>query len=131
METYFAPIHGGCSTLDSSDSRRKLEALHREQDERAAAVNFLRAEFARALQAREPMAPAAFSPRRWPKQYPHKGTRVPFVWEVIHDALDYGDFPQRVAQLVMDSASGKGSQRDAQALMEEVGAAWSEWEVLL
>jgi hypothetical protein len=49
--------------------------------------------------------------------------------EVLFDALDYKDYIQRAMQVLLNAANGKGTQRDAQMLLEEVAASWAGRQV--
>jgi hypothetical protein len=50
--------------------------------------------------------------------------------QVLEDELDYRDFKQRALVILANAAAGRGTQRDAQKLLEDMGAhyAWMNAE---
>lgn len=45
--------------------------------------------------------------------------------QVLEDAMQYRDFWPRALVILANAAAGRGTQRDAQQLIEEVGAHWA------
>lgn len=121
---------GGVSTLDSAATRRALDAMHSEADEHDAAVRYLREQFLAAAQRCDAQVIATFagtttdfSKRLDGGGY---GRRAQTVGEVVHDAVDNRKFRDRAMQILMNAAAGRGTQRDAQQLLDELAAHWAE-----
>lgn len=70
---------------------------------------------------------ALFAPRV--RDNKNGGTCMQTMGEVLFDALDYKDYIQRAMQVLLNAANGKGTQRDAQMLLEEVAASWAGRQV--
>jgi ribulose-5-phosphate 4-epimerase/fuculose-1-phosphate aldolase len=100
----------------------RMAAMDDEERERAAHVEQLKAEYAKAV-AGDVSLPAYFAPRSWASH------GVPAVHQVIADSLDRADFMQRAMAILAAAAAGRGTQRDAQVLLAEAGASWADAEV--
>jgi hypothetical protein len=101
-----------------------LARLNAEDAIRANIEEHLRAEFMRALQG-SLHSPATFAPRK------HMGVvtnYVPDVSHVLWDAIDTRDFGPRAMQILVNAAAGRGTQRDAQQLIEEAVKRWASNE---
>lgn len=99
-----------------------LDRFEQQDRERAAAQVLLAKLFAQAVQRGDVNAPALFARRRTS----NPTTRT--VADVIEDAITYRDFASRAMQILVNAANGRGTQRDAQQLLEEAGAHWADSE---
>lgn len=124
---------GGISSLDSAATRRAMDAMHRESDEHNAAVRYLREQFLAAAQRCDARAIATFAGTTtdFTKRLDGGGygRRPQTVGEVVHDAVDNRQFRDRAMQILMNAAAGRGTQRDAQQLLEEMAGHWADLEV--
>lgn len=118
---------GGISTLDSAATRRALDALNSEADERGAAVEQLRGEFLRAAADCQADKFALFAPRV--RDWKNGGTRLQTVGEIVHEEMQYRDFADRAMEVLLKAAAGQGTQREAQQLLQEMAAHWADLEV--
>ena len=100
------------NTLESPQSRRRLDESLRWSDRQAAAEQLMAEEFIQ--QAQKPLhLPAMFAPT-W------LGHR-PTMAEVLTDAIDYADFNARALQILCDVAFGRGDrQADAKELLAQM-----------
>lgn len=121
------------STLESPASVRALDAKHAAEDEYAAAVEQHRRDFLSAAQQCNAGAIATFagtttdfSQRLGGGGY---GRRPQTVGEVVHGVVDNKQYRERAMQILLNAAAGRGTQRDAQQLLEEMAAAWAEEQV--
>jgi hypothetical protein len=121
------------STLESPASVRALDAKHAAEDEYAATFEQHRRDFLAAAARCDAKAIATFagtttdfSQRFAGGGY---GRRPQTVGEVVHDALDNRRFRERGMQILLNAAAGRGTQRDAQQLLEEMATAWAEEQV--
>lgn len=112
------------STLESPASRRALDQLHAEEAYRERAEQALAETFKQALQG-DLSAPCVFKP-----SYLHSHNGAPVtVGDVLFDALDSKDFGARAMVVLANAAAGRGTQRDAQQLLDEVTTRWAESNV--
>jgi len=115
------------STLESPASVRALDRMHAESDAHEATESYLRAAFLKAAAECQPQKLALFAQRV--KDRENGGTRYQTMGEVVRDALDYRDFDMRAVQVLLLAAAGRGTQREAQALLEDMAAMWADLEV--
>lgn len=114
------------STLESFSSVRALDALHREEEEFAEKVSYLRGAFLKEAAYCQADKFALFAPRV--RDFKAGGTRLQTVGELLHGELDYRDFAERAMEVLMKAAAGRGTQREAQQLLEEMAARWADSE---
>jgi hypothetical protein len=119
---------GGISTLDSAESRRSLDRMNAEDDERRQAVELLLAAYRAAVLHGDMESLALFSPRKTFRSSYRDGPVTPNVGEIIHDSLDAKDFLPRAMSILVNAAAGKATQRDAQMLLDEAGKHWADSE---
>jgi hypothetical protein len=121
------PIPAGLGGFDNLATRSALDALVHGNGERAARVYQLRDQFlGAAAECRVDMV-VTFAPRV--RDVRSNVRRHPTMGEVLGDALDYRDFTERAMQVLLDAAAGRGTQRAAQQLLEDVAAHWADLEV--
>jgi hypothetical protein len=112
----------GICVTENAESRRLLDE-HYAEDEREKEERYLRAAFLADATESQADKYALFAPRV--RDHKNGGTCLQTVGEVLFDALDYKDYIQRAMQVLLNAANGKGTQRDAQMLLEEVAASWA------
>ena len=109
------------STDPVLDADRYFSALTQEEGERAARIAYLKESFLKALQG-DVTTLAHFAPRTG---WRDSSTTVA---DVMLDAMDSKNFCPRLMQVVANAAAGKGCQRDAAQLLEEVAEHWADRE---
>jgi hypothetical protein len=97
-----------------------LDQIEAERRERDAAESLLRQLFAGAVHG-DLNAPALFASRPCGRVRP--------VWEVMLDAIEREKLQARVLTVFVKCAAGRGSQREAQELLAQIGAAFADGEV--
>lgn len=116
---------------DSPAQVRKLDehlrAVDEEQAQADAQRQLLQEEFLRAASECQADKFALFANRV--RDYKTREMRLQTVGEVVCSEMDYRDFGQRVAQVLLNAAAGRGSQREAQKLIEDMAAHWADMEV--
>ena len=118
------------STLESFTSIHMLDTQGREDAQRQAQVSMLRDEFIKAVLRCDAFAIATFAGTTtdFTQRLPGGGygKRPQTVGEVVHDAVDNKQFRHRAMQILLNAAAGRGAQRDAQQLLEEMATVWAE-----
>lgn len=59
---------------------------------------------------------------------PHNLRRPQTFADVLADNLDHGDWMRRAAQVLVSAAAGRGTQREAQQLLEDVAKRYAEFQ---
>jgi chorismate mutase len=122
-------------TLNCHEAPHAVRALDKHLGElfdaadadRLANVEELSQAFLKAAAECNAQAPAAFARTR--RDWRTDKHRIQTVAEVLQDALECKDFMPRALQILMNAAQGKGTQRDAQILLNEAIARWADLEV--
>lgn len=112
------------SSIESPATLRALSRRDAESDEREAEVAYLRDEFIKACAECQADKFATFAPRV--RNHVTGFTRLQTVGEVLHDELDYRDFTERAMQILLNAAAGRGAQRDAQQLIEDMATHFAD-----
>lgn len=117
------------STLESPASRRALDATFDDAQEadRLARVAILTEQFLKAAAEAQADKFVMFAPRR--RDCFTGERRFSTVADLLDDARDYRGFGQRAAQVLLNAAAGRGTQREAQQLLAEIAAHWADMEV--
>jgi hypothetical protein len=101
-----------------------LSDIDREEAEHAAQAQQLRAAFLLAASECQSDKFALFAPRV--KDWQHGGMRLQTVGEMMQGMLDYEEFGERAMQVLLNAAAGRGTQREAQLLLQEIAAGWAD-----
>lgn len=59
---------------------------------------------------------------------PHGLRRPQTFADVLMESIDHSDFMRRAAQVLVSAATGRGTQREAQMLLEEVAQRYAEFQ---
>ena len=117
--TYVTPERiGGIDPRESAATRRALDAINADAQAHQQKAQYLRESFAQAMQG-DLSAPAPFA---WNLKWLDGADAA----DVLADALDSKDFLKRAMAILVNAANGRGTQRDAQQLLAEVGAHWAD-----
>ena len=119
------------STLESLDSANWLASYQAEADMREKLVQGFRAQFLQACAQANGSMPFGGGTRidyTRRLESGHYARRPQVLADELFDAMDHADFVQRAMQIVLSAAAGRGTQRDAQQLLQEVAGYWAEGE---
>lgn len=118
------------STLESAGSRRALSAMDVESAARERAMASLVNECKGAFARGDASAVATFAGTctDWSNRLPGGGygKRMQKVADVMSETVEGHKFEQRAMQILLSAAAGRGCQREAQQLLDELAAKWAD-----
>lgn len=112
-----ADLYGHDSAAGQRQLKAHLAAINADAQEHQQRAAHLREAFAAAMQG-DLSAPALFA---WNLKWLNGSDAA----AVLADALDNKDFTRRAMVILVNAAAGRGTQRDAQQLLAEVGTHWA------